>query len=114
MADVQHSDLPDNQRHPPKGASTASNGQVLFATGADGTEFRLLVLDDLPDISLGDLADAPFSLSDFGGWPLSLGDLSGVSKVAAQPDSTATDVAGLVTDFNALLAKLRAAGLMEV
>ncbi len=29
-----------------------------------------------------------------------------------QADSTATDAAGLVTDFNALLAKLKAAGLM--
>ena len=29
-----------------------------------------------------------------------------------QADSTATDVAGLTTDFNALLAKLKAAGLM--
>lgn len=33
-------------------------------------------------------------------------------QAAAQADSTAADVAGLVTDFNALLAKLRAAGLM--
>ena len=33
-------------------------------------------------------------------------------QAAAQPDSTATDVAGLVMDFNSLLAKLRAAGLM--
>lgn len=32
--------------------------------------------------------------------------------VAAQADSTATDVTGLVADFNALLAKLRAAGVM--
>ena len=31
---------------------------------------------------------------------------------ALQADSTASDVAGLVTDFNALLAKLIAAGLM--
>lgn len=31
---------------------------------------------------------------------------------ASQADSTATEVAGLVTDFNALLAKLKAAGLM--
>ncbi len=30
-----------------------------------------------------------------------------------QADSTATDVAGLVADFNALLAKLKAAGLMS-
>lgn len=29
-----------------------------------------------------------------------------------QADSTATDTAGLVTDFNSLLAKLKAAGVM--
>jgi len=33
-------------------------------------------------------------------------------KAAAQADSTATTAEGLVTEFNALLAKLRAAGLM--
>lgn len=38
--------------------------------------------------------------------------LGGVKKAAAQADSVATDVAGLVTDFNALLAKLKAAGMM--
>jgi hypothetical protein len=32
---------------------------------------------------------------------------------ANQADSIATDAAGLVTDFNVLLAKLKAAGLME-
>lgn len=32
---------------------------------------------------------------------------------AAQADSTATDVAGIVADFNALLQKLRDAGLMK-
>lgn len=36
----------------------------------------------------------------------------GVLQAAAQVDSVATDVAGLVTDFNALLAKLRAAGIL--
>ena len=35
------------------------------------------------------------------------------TKAATQANSTATDVAGLVTDFNALLAKLKAAGLMN-
>ena len=34
-------------------------------------------------------------------------------QAAAQADSTATDVAGLVTDFNSLLAKLRAAGIIK-
>lgn len=33
-------------------------------------------------------------------------------QAAAQADSTASDVAGIVSDFNALLAKLRAAGIM--
>lgn len=37
----------------------------------------------------------------------------GITKAANQADSTATDAAGLVTDFNALLDKLKAAGLME-
>lgn len=39
--------------------------------------------------------------------------VSSVKKQAAQVDSTATDVAGLKTDFNALLAKLRLAGVIS-
>lgn len=35
-----------------------------------------------------------------------------VPEAANQADSTATEVAGLLADFNALLAKLKAAGLM--
>ncbi|WP_420959357.1 head fiber protein [Brucella sp. IR073] len=35
-----------------------------------------------------------------------------VRQAATQANSTATDVAGLVSDFNGLLAKLKAAGLM--
>lgn len=35
-----------------------------------------------------------------------------ITPATNQADSTATDAAGLVTDFNALLAKLKAAGLM--
>lgn len=35
-----------------------------------------------------------------------------VKQAAVQADSVATDVAGLVTDFNALLAKLRTAGIL--
>ena len=38
--------------------------------------------------------------------------VTGLPAAANQADSTATDTAGLVTDFNALLAKLKAAGLM--
>ena len=50
------------------------------------------------------------------GWILVLSNGSTYRKVpvqaAAQADSTATDVAGLKADFNALLAKLRAAGVL--
>jgi short subunit fatty acids transporter len=38
--------------------------------------------------------------------------VTGLPAAENQVDSTATDTAGLVTDFNALLAKLKAAGLM--
>ena len=37
---------------------------------------------------------------------------STVKTQAAQTNSTASDVAGVVTDFNALLVKLRAAGVI--
>lgn len=36
-----------------------------------------------------------------------------LKPAAVQANSTAVDVADLVSDFNALLAKLKAAGLME-
>ncbi len=35
------------------------------------------------------------------------------TPAAFQADSTATTIAGMVADFNSLLAKLKAAGLME-
>lgn len=38
--------------------------------------------------------------------------VKGLPQAAVQADSTAADVAGLKTDLNALLAKLKAAGLM--
>lgn len=38
--------------------------------------------------------------------------IGGVKKMATQADSTATDVAGLLADFNAFLAKARTAGMM--
>jgi len=40
--------------------------------------------------------------------------LLGLPQAANQADSTATTIAGLVTDFNALLAGLKAAGLMKL
>jgi hypothetical protein len=44
----------------------------------------------------------------------SLESSSGVTipKMSTQANSTATDIAGLVADFNALLSKLKSAGFM--
>ena len=39
-------------------------------------------------------------------------DVTGLPQGVAVPDSVATTVAGLVTDHNALLASLRAAGII--
>lgn len=41
------------------------------------------------------------------------GQVLGLPSADFQADSIATDLSGLVTDFNALLTKLKAAGLME-
>lgn len=57
--------------------------KALQAAGADGERFDVLLLPN-----------------------------AGVRKAAAQADSVAADVATLVTDFNALLAKLRTAGVI--
>lgn len=39
-------------------------------------------------------------------------NITGLPKATAQANSKATDVAGLVADFNSLLAKLKTSGLM--
>lgn len=48
-----------------------------------------------------------------GGIPVATASASGgITRAPAQANSTATDVAGIVADFNALLAKLRTAGVI--
>ncbi len=66
--------------------------------------------------------DASFAVSGFSGpalflcyWEIDTKNIivrQLTQRAASQADSTATDVATLKTDFNALLAKMRAAGLM--
>ncbi|WP_220130930.1 head fiber protein [Salmonella bongori] len=68
-------------------------------------------------ISVGGVPTTVANMADVGGESYTLpaattSVLGGVKKAATQADSVATDVAGLVTDFNALLAKLKAAGMM--
>jgi len=55
----------------------------------------------------------PEPLIVVGGLPAATASASGgITRAPAQANSTATDVAGIVADFNALLAKLRTAGVI--
>jgi hypothetical protein len=52
------------------------------------------------------------AISDITNLSTSLSEKLTATQAAAQADSTAADIAGLVADFNALLAKLRTAGII--
>lgn len=47
MADVEHSQLPDELLHEPKGASTAAAGTVYVANGAGSGSFSKLPVNSL-------------------------------------------------------------------
>jgi len=71
---------------------------------------------DILDLSIttSKLADGAITLAKLGtDTTKSLNGKLTAKKAAAQVDSTATNVEGLVADFNELLAKLRAAGIMS-
>ena len=88
---MEHKVIPDTERHEVKGASTATPGHFLKCTGADQTSFEPISVSDIPDFPT----------------------IPTVPVAALQADSVAEDLPTLVQDFNALLAKLKAAGLME-
>ena len=90
------------------GETTHFGGKVVFE---EGVEVEGLSADPLNKASADTLGGVKV------GEGLSIdadGVLSadGVTPAENQADSTATTIAGLVTDFNALLAKLKTAGLM--
>lgn len=57
-------------------------------------------------------ADVTAKPTTFAPVPATAATVGGVKAAATQAASTATDVAEIVTDFNALLAKLKAAGIV--
>ena len=91
---------------------------VIAGAGASGTDLYTYVVDVDPDnatITVDDLPSvdvnpATISIQQVTFAPFGI---LGATQAAAQADSVATDVATLVADFNALLAKLRAAKLMS-
>lgn len=60
---MEHKDIPDNQRHEPRGASTASNGQAVFSNGDGSTSFRYITASDISGL-------------EFNGYNLTLGAAS--------------------------------------
>lgn len=60
MADIQHVDIPDGQRHELKGASTALVGQVPVSDGVGGTAFKKITAENLESVT----GDGPLSVVD--------------------------------------------------
>jgi hypothetical protein len=92
--------------HEQGGEKTVIGGILEIATGGkltfNNVEFS-------PDIIKGDTG-APGAKGDKG----DPGDPGTVTPTAYQTDSTATTIADLKADFNALLSKLKTAGIMAV
>lgn len=87
-------------------ALTVINGDALIAT-------RLMVVDGSTPITNTTATDVKLSALMAGATPAAAAGSTGtVTRQAAQANSVAADVAALVVDFNALLAKLRAAGVL--
>lgn len=95
------------------GERTVIGGQLEIAAGgtltiAEGSTVEGVV--SAPVVDALDSTSTTSALSANQGKVLN--DALAAKTAANQADSTASEVAGLVTDFNALLAKLIAAGLM--
>ena len=90
------------------GETTHFGGKVVFEEGVEveglsANPLNKASADTLGGIKVGEglSIDADGVLS-----------ADGITPAANQADSTATTIAGLVADFNALLTKLKTAGLM--
>jgi len=92
---------------------------VFVEKKADGT-YEYVDASDV-EVSWGDITGKPSTfppaththeIEDVNGLQSALDAKLTATQAEAQADSTAEDVATLVADFNALLAKLRAAGIM--
>ena len=86
MPSIEHLAIADSQRHEPKGASVAALDTVMHAVGNGTTIWK--------QVDYANITNTP----------------DGATPV---PDSVAIDVASIVSDFNDLLASLRAAGVID-
>lgn len=88
QGDIEHSELPDNLLHEPKGASTAAAGTVYIADGAGSGSFKKLPTTSL-NITVPSVTAAAHSAVD------STVDLDG-STLSQAADGSLTDIPSLV------------------
>lgn len=88
QGDIEHSELPDNLLHEPKGASTAAAGTVYIADGAGSGSFQKLPTTSL-NITIPTVTAATHSAVD------STVDLDG-STLSQVADGSLTDIPSLV------------------
>lgn len=77
MATLEHKFIIDPEVHQPRGAVSASGGEVLVSLGAGDTEFRDLVVDDLSDLGHDSASEGDiFTADGVGGtaWQNPVGD----------------------------------------
>lgn len=86
--DIEHSELPDNLLHEPKGASTAAAGTTYIANGAGSGSFKKLPISSL-DITIPAVSSA---------------SLQSVTPTASLVDSGLSQTAtGILADVNAFV-----------
>ncbi len=91
------------------GEKTVIGGELEIAAGG---KLAVAAGATVEGVVSAPVVDALNSTSTTSALSANQGKVLNDALAANQADSTAVDVAGLVTDFNALLAKLIAAGLM--
>lgn len=110
---------PSAHTHTASQISDASAVGKSVMTAADAAAARTAIGAGTSNLALGTTASTAaagnhtHATSAITGLQTALDGKLTATKGAAQADSTATDVAGLVADFNALLAKLRTAGIIS-
>lgn len=84
---------------------------AVIAAGADAVEARTVIGAGTSNLAIGATATTA-AAGNHTHAAATTAAIGMVKMAAAQADSTSTDAAGVVSDFNALLAKLRTAGLL--
>lgn len=125
--DVKLGDIIQSLQSGSSGGTSVTSDQITDATAvgksllkaADAAAARTAIGAGTSNLALGTTASTAaagnhtHTIANVTGLQTALDAKLTASKAATQANSTATDVTGLVADFNALLAKLKTAGIMS-